>query len=108
MFAAQLGELLLDWAYNWIRGEGGFFLKGSGGVWQQLLPGRRLVEIPELSLLFLERLETLRRDHGAFFPQLLHIVRTTLRLAEVGGRALHTTLACGWAVEVRTGCLLHR
>ena len=30
MFAARLGELVFDWAYNWIRGKGGVLSEGRG------------------------------------------------------------------------------
>lgn len=40
----DLGELLFDWAYNWICGEGGFFLKDDG-VGRRRFPGMRLVEV---------------------------------------------------------------
>ncbi|CAB1110737.1 unnamed protein product [Ectocarpus sp. CCAP 1310/34] len=48
IFAARLGELVFDWAYNWIRGKGGFFLKGEG-VGRRLFPGMRLVEVADFS-----------------------------------------------------------
>ena len=80
MLAARLGELLFDWAYNWIRGKGGYFLEGDG-VGRRLFPGMRLVELADFSLLFLRKLEYLRAYHEGFFP----FARTYLKLNEVRG-----------------------
>ncbi|CBJ28869.1 expressed unknown protein [Ectocarpus siliculosus] len=77
MFTARLGELLFDWAYNWIRGKGGFFLKGEG-VGRQLFPGMRLVEVADFSRLLLVKLETIRKDPKTYFAAVLERVQTTL------------------------------
>lgn len=54
MFTARLGELLFLWAYRWLCGEGGFFLRGEeGGVGRRLSHGMRLVDLADFSLLFL-------------------------------------------------------
>ncbi|CAB1102844.1 unnamed protein product [Ectocarpus sp. CCAP 1310/34] len=66
MLTARLGELLFDWAYNWIRGKGGFFLKCEG-VGRRLFPGMRLVEVADFSRLLLLKLETIRKDPETYF-----------------------------------------
>ncbi|CAB1100448.1 unnamed protein product [Ectocarpus sp. CCAP 1310/34] len=77
MFTARLGELLFDWAYNWIHGKGGFFLKGEG-VGRRLFPAMRLVEAADFSCLLLQKLETIRKDPQTYVAALLDRVRTTL------------------------------
>ncbi|CAB1114871.1 unnamed protein product [Ectocarpus sp. CCAP 1310/34] len=77
VFTARLGELLFDWANNWIRGKGGFFLKGEG-VGRRLFPGMRLVEVADCSRLLLLKLETIRKDPKTYFAAVLERVRTTL------------------------------
>lgn len=97
-FTAQLGELLFLWAYRWLRGNGGYFLRGEG-VGRNLFPGMRLVEVADFSLLFLEKLEMLRLHHEVFFPSLLLMARTTLPPAEVR----HGTSKCVCTMR-RTFC----
>lgn len=83
MFAARLGELVFDWAYNWIRGKGGFFLKGEG-VGRRLFPGMRLVEVADFSRLLLQKLETIRKEPKTYFRALLE--RVDGLLSEVSGQ----------------------
>lgn len=86
MSSAQLGELVFLWAYRWLRGDGGFFLKDEdGGVGRRLFPGMRLVEVADFPLLFLKKLATLRSNNAVFFPALLQLARTTLEPDEVRG-----------------------
>ncbi|CAN0335403.1 unnamed protein product [Pylaiella littoralis] len=40
-FCGALHKAILSWAYNWLRGEGGYFLKGPDGVPKRLPPGMR-------------------------------------------------------------------
>lgn len=47
-FAKELGELILYWAYNWLRGKGGYCVEQEGGR-EQLPPAMRLVEVADFS-----------------------------------------------------------
>lgn len=89
MFAARLGELLFDWAYEWIRGKGGFFLKGEG-VGRRLFSGMRLVEVADFSRLLLEKLEKIRKDPKTYFAAVMDRVNTTLSDTMVSGGRLRT------------------
>ncbi|CAB1102116.1 unnamed protein product [Ectocarpus sp. CCAP 1310/34] len=60
-FCVALRKAVLSWAYNWIRGEGGYFLEGTGGVAERLPPGMRLAEAADFSLLLVKRLERSQR-----------------------------------------------
>ncbi|CAM9858776.1 unnamed protein product [Ascophyllum nodosum] len=78
ILAARRGELLFDWAYNWIRGKGGYFLEGDG-VGRRLFPGMQWVELADFSLLFLRKLEYLRAHHKVLLPSVLEFARTYLK-----------------------------
>lgn len=82
-FCVALRKAVLSWAYNWIRGEGGYFLKGTGGVAERLPPGMRLAEAADFSLLLVKRLEELRTQPEKYFPELLAFARSNLEEAEV-------------------------
>ncbi|CAM9612432.1 unnamed protein product [Pylaiella littoralis] len=70
-FCGALHKAILSWAYNWLRGEGGYFLKGPDGGPKRLPPGMRLAEVPDFSLLLLSRLTELRELPWKYFPELL-------------------------------------
>lgn len=78
-----LRKVVLSWAYNWIRGEGGYFFEGKGGVPERLPAGMRLAEVADFSLLLVERLEELRENPRKFFPELLAWAEKTLGEQEV-------------------------
>lgn len=82
MFCVALREAILNWAYNWIRGKGGYLLKGNG-VAKCLPPGMRLAEAADFSLLLLQRIEELREDPKKYFPDLLAFAEKELTQAEV-------------------------
>lgn len=64
MFAALLGELVFLWSYRWLPGTGGFFLNGENrGVGRRVSPRVRLMKLAGFSVLFLQKLETLRTEH---------------------------------------------
>ncbi|CAM9738937.1 unnamed protein product, partial [Pylaiella littoralis] len=63
---------------NWLRGEGGYFLKGPDGVPKRLPPGMRLAEVPDFSLLLLSRLIELREHPWKYFPELLYFAMQKL------------------------------
>ncbi|CAN0467373.1 unnamed protein product, partial [Ectocarpus sp. 8 AP-2014] len=70
-FCVALRKVVLGWAYNWIRGKGGYLLKGTTGGAERLPPGMRLAEAADFSLLLLRRIEELRARPWKYFPELL-------------------------------------
>lgn len=81
-FIAELGRKLLDWAYNWIRDDGGSFMKRNGES-ERLPAGMRLAELADFSVELLRRAEVLRMDHKLHFHEVLHLANKTISKAEV-------------------------
>lgn len=81
-FARELGELVLYWAYNWLRGKGGYLVEREGGR-EQLPPAMRLVEVADFSLEFISRLEELRANKDIHFSLLSQFAKATLEAHEV-------------------------
>lgn len=82
-FCGALHKVILGWAYNWIRGEDGYLLKGPAGAPKRLPPGMRLVEVPDFSLLLLDRLAELGKHPWKYFPELLWFAINNLTEDEV-------------------------
>ncbi|CAM9882199.1 unnamed protein product [Ectocarpus fasciculatus] len=70
-FAVELGEKVLFWAYHWLRGKGGFYLKREGREPERLAPAMRFVEVADFILEFERRLVVLRSDPKTYFPELM-------------------------------------
>ena len=81
-FAKELGDLVLKWAYNWLRGDGGFFVERDG-TRGRLPPAMRLVEVADFALEFIARLEELRANKDLHFSTLIQFARATLKTHEV-------------------------
>lgn len=82
-FCCALRKVVLSWAYNWIRGEGDYFLMGAGGVAERLPPGMRLAEVADFSLLLVERLMELGAHPKKNFGDLIAWAEKTLKKEEV-------------------------
>lgn len=82
-FCVALKKHILGWAYNWLRGEGGYFLKGPSGIAQRLPPGMRLAELSAFSVLWESRLEELRAHPQKYFGGLLQFAEGNLTQDEV-------------------------
>lgn len=82
-FCVALKKNILGWAYNWLRGAGGYFLKGPSGVAQRLPPGMRLAELSAFSVLWENRLEELRSHPREYFGELLQFAEENLTADEV-------------------------
>lgn len=76
-FAKALGDKILNWAFNWLRGRGGYFLQ-RGDVMQQLHPGMRLAEIADFSLEFIRRMKELQRNPDVYFEEELAFAKQHL------------------------------
>lgn len=76
-FAAALGNQVLYWAYHWLRGKGGYFLKREGKDPERLPPAMRLAESADFILEFLRRLE-LKSNPQKYFPELLEWAKSNL------------------------------
>lgn len=81
-FVAKLGEKLLDWAYSWLRGDGGSFTKYQGKI-ERLLAGMRLVEVADSIIQLLRRAEVLQVGHNMHFSRLLDLANKTFGEREV-------------------------
>lgn len=81
-FAKELGELILRWAYNWLRGEGGYFMEREG-TRGRLPPAMRMAEVADFALEFIARLEELRANKDTYFDTLIQFARATLVPYEV-------------------------
>ena len=81
-FAARLGELVLNWAYHWLRGKGEFFV-GRGGLRHRLPPGMRLVEVADFSLEMRAHFEELRANKDVYFKDLIQFAKTIISQDEV-------------------------
>lgn len=87
-FARELLDNVLAWAYNWLRGKGGYFMKDGDNPAERLPPGLRFAEIADFSRDFLERLEELRQHPEKYFPDTLDFARSHLTTAEVNFRVI--------------------
>ena len=100
-FCVALRKTLLSWAYNWIRGAGGYFLRGAGGVAERLPPGMRLAEAADFSLLLVRRINDLRDNPEKYFPDLIEFAKDKLSKDEV--KALAAEIVCIFFVVGRVG-----
>ena len=64
-FAKVLDDLILRWAHNWLRGEGGYFVEREGRR-SRLPPAMRFVEVADFALEFMARLEELRENKDTY------------------------------------------
>ena len=100
-FAKALGERVLFWAYHWLRGHGGYFIKRDGKV-ERLPPGMRLAEAPDFTLEYLRRLAELRSKPREYFQDVIEYAEKHLSKDEViYNRALVSCLRS--AVRPSTG-----
>eukprot|EP00752_Nemacystus_decipiens_P006816 g6119.t1 len=81
-FASELGEKVLFWAYHWLRGHGGYFIKRDGKAAERLPPAMRLAEVADFALEFPRRLEELRSKPQKYFPKLLEWGEANLGVGE--------------------------
>lgn len=95
-FAKELSELILTWAYNWLRGKGGYFVEREG-VREQIPPAMRLVEVADFSLEFIARLGELRENKDIYPFSLARRIRainpTAKQSREAGDRRQGDTRA---------------
>ena len=71
------------WAYHWLRGRGGYFIKRDGKAAERLPPAMRLAEVADFALEFSRRLEELRSKPQKYFPELLAWGKANLGAKEV-------------------------
>ena len=76
-FATELGELVLHWAYHWLRGKSGF-LGEREGLRRQLPPAMRFVEGTDFSLEPRARLAELRANEDVYFKDVIQFAKATL------------------------------
>ena len=81
-FATELGKLVLNWAYHWLRGKGGFFVEREG-LRRQLPPAMRFVEVADFSLELRARFEELRANKDVYFKDMIQFAEATLDTDEV-------------------------
>ena len=81
-FAKVLDDLILRWAYNWLRGVGGYFVERERRR-SRLPPAMRFVEVADFALEFMARLEELRENKDTYFRELIQLAKATLLTHEV-------------------------
>ncbi|CAM9251460.1 unnamed protein product, partial [Hapterophycus canaliculatus] len=77
-FASSLGEVVLFWAYHWLRGDGGYFLKRDGKKAERLPPGMRFAEAADFLLEVEGRLEECRSKPDRYFGEVLDWAKKNL------------------------------
>lgn len=77
-FASSLGEVVLFWAYHWLRGKGGYFLKRDGKDPERLPPGMRFTEAADFILEVEGRLEECRSNPAKYFSGTLDWAKQNL------------------------------
>ena len=91
-FAKVLDDLILRWAYNWLRGEGGYFVEREGRR-SRLPPAMRFVEVADFALEFMARLEELRENKHNYFGELIQLAKAILLTHEVSVVHIITLMA---------------
>ena len=91
-FAKVLDDLILRWAYNWLRGEGGYFVEREGRR-SRLPPAMRFVEVADFALEFMARLEELRENKDNYFGELIQLAKAILLTHEVSVVHIITLMA---------------